>query len=180
MQLKTAILAKRRWKKLLQKNKNPHATRLTHGETGTRLYNIWSSMKQRVKNPNAINYKIYGGNGIFLCPEWDIHENFREWALQNGYSDNLSIDRIDGTKGYFPDNCRWVTMKVQQNNRCNNHIITFQGKTMTLSLWANSIGIPVKTLSRRIVDKKWSIERALTTPLQTSKSHKHIQKEGAK
>lgn len=106
-----------------------------------------------------------------VCEDWMKYENFKNWAEQNGYSEELSIDRIDGSKGYSPENCRWVSMKVQQNNRCNNHLISFGGKTMTLSMWAEEIGIPVKTLSRRIVDNGWSVERALTTPLNVSKSH---------
>lgn len=164
--------------KLSQKNKNSHATRTTHGDTGTRLYSIWSAMKQRTCNKNTVNYSLYGGKGISVCDDWKSYKNFKKWSIENGYSKELTLDRIDGNKGYCPENCRWVSMKVQQNNRCNNHNISFCGKTMTLSMWADEIGIPVKTLSRRIVDKKWSIERALTTPLDLSKSHSKHRRPG--
>lgn len=87
---------------------------LTHGMANTRLYGIWSKMKGRLVNPNG-NNKCY--HGITLYPVWESFEPFRDWALANGYSDNLTIDRIDGTKGYEPTNCRWVTNLVQSQNR---------------------------------------------------------------
>lgn len=145
---------------------SPHATRYRHGETGTRLYNIWSTMKARINNPKAINYHLYGGKGIKICDDWEVYESFRDWALSHGYAEAKTIDRIDGNGDYCPENCRWTTMKEQQNNRCNNHLITFNGITRTLSQWAESMNMSAKTLSRRIVDKHWPIEKALTTPLQ--------------
>lgn len=149
------------------RTRSPHATRLKHGGCGTRLYTIWLGMKTRTTNPKAINYNLYGGKNIKVCDEWKQFESFREWSLSNGYSDKLSIDRIDGDSDYCPENCRWVTMKEQQNNRCSNHLITFNGETKTMTQWAESMNISPKTMFRRIVDKKWPIEKALTTPLQT-------------
>ncbi len=152
-----------------------YATRLTHGDTGTRLYNIWSAMIGRCETPSAGSYKWYGGKGVSVCPEWrNSYVKFKAWAKENGYKSNLTIDRIDSGKDYCPENCRWVSMKEQQNNRCNNHIITFNGETHTLSQWAEKIGLAPKTLSRRIVDKHWSIEKALTTPLNLAKSNKGV------
>lgn len=78
-------------------------------------------MKQRCRDVKAINYKHYGGKGIRVCDEW--RENFQafyDWAMANGYRDDLTIDRIDTKKNYEPSNCRWATMKEQQNNRSNN------------------------------------------------------------
>lgn len=149
--------------------RSKHATRITHGGTGTRLYAIWSTMKQRTTNPNTVNYELYGGKGISVCSDWEDFQVFRNWAMANGYADGLTIDRIDGAGNYCPDNCRWVSMMVQQNNRCNNHSITYKGQTKTLSMWAREIGINPKTLSRRIVDKGWPIDMALTIPLQENK-----------
>lgn len=89
----------------------------THGDTKTRLYGIWMHMRKRCSNTNHHAYSLYGGAGITVCIEWEnSYENFKKWAIQNGYSENLSIDRIDGTKGYFPENCRWATQLTQARN----------------------------------------------------------------
>ena len=89
-----------------------------HGGEGTRLYRIWKGMRQRCYNPNIKNYANYGGRGITVCDEWrNSFEAFRDWALANGYCDDLSIDRIDNDKGYSPDNCRWATSQTQALNR---------------------------------------------------------------
>ena len=93
----------------------------THGKRNTRLYTIWKGMKARCGNPSATGFSNYGGRGIHVCSQWiNNFEEFYHWAVSNGYADNLTIDRINNDKGYCPDNCRWVTMKDQQNNRRNN------------------------------------------------------------
>ena len=138
-------------------------TRLTsHGGKGTRLYRIWEQMKARCNNQTTKQYKDYGGRGITVCAEWaNNFEAFRDWALANGYRDDLTLDRKENDGPYSPDNCRWATRKDQQNNKRNNHMITFKGETRTLTQWAELTGIPRTTLWDRLV-RGWSIERALT------------------
>lgn len=92
-----------------------------HGGCGTRLYRIWIGMKNRCYNPNAAKYKDYGGRGITICAEWkNDFPAFRDWALSHGYTDALSIDRIDVDGNYEPSNCRWATAKEQRHNRRDN------------------------------------------------------------
>lgn len=97
--------------------KNKKATYSLHGGRWTRLYKVWAGIKQRCTNKNEVCYKHYGGRGINYCDEWKNFKPFMEWALANGYKDHLTIDRIKGNLGYSPDNCRWVTRKIQAINQ---------------------------------------------------------------
>ena len=137
-----------------------------HGMRQTRIYNIWGLMVSRCTNPNTPCYNRYGGRGIELCSEWrDNFQAFYDWSIQNGYNDNLTIDRINNDKGYSPSNCRWTTRKVQANNTRRNHYLTYNGEKHTLAEWASAIGINPDTLARRI-SRGWDTEKAITTPLQ--------------
>lgn len=99
-----------------------------HSETKTRLYIIWGSMLSRVLSKNNYAYNLYGGRGIGVCDEWKDFVQFRNWAMENGYADNLEIDRINNDGNYEPNNCRWVTRSVQcQNKRCGPNKTGYKG-----------------------------------------------------
>lgn len=133
----------------------------THNMSRTLLYKKWASMKSRCNNPKDPSYKSYGGKGLTVCAEWnDSFENFYEWSIKNGYEDGLTIDRINNSKGYFPENCRYVTYKEQNRNVCRNHLIAFNGKTQCLVDWANELGLSKSCLQGRI-KKGLSIEQVL-------------------
>ena len=140
-----------------------------HGYSKSRIHNIWLMMKQRCYNPKYPQFKDWGGRGITICDEWlGEHgaENFIKWAKENGYADNLEIDRKNNDGNYCPENCRWATRKEQANNKRCTHLITFNGKTQSIKQWAEEIGINYGTLISRIEDYGWSIEKALTTAVQ--------------
>lgn len=118
-----------------------HKISKNYGESGTRIYRIWGNIKRRCNNKNDKSYHNYGGRGINLCNEWKNFIVFKTWAFNSGYSEKLTIDRIDNNKGYYSENCRWTTMKEQQNNKRNNHLITINGETKTLTQWSDLSGI---------------------------------------
>lgn len=121
-----------------------------HGQTGSKLYWIWSGMLQRCTNKNNKGFHLYGGRGIKVCEEWSNgFEAFYKWAMANGYSEGRSIDRIDGRGDYCPENCRWVDATTQSNNRRCNIVITRNGETHTLGEWARIKKLPYKTLLAR-------------------------------
>lgn len=133
----------------------------THGMTKSRLYGEWRGMKERCTRASHPSYPNYGERGITVCQEWsDSFEAFRDWALSNGYRDDLTIDRIDNDGNYEPGNCRWITLKEQQRNRRNNRLITHDGRTQPMKQWAEEKGIPCNTLRARL-NRGWPIDRAL-------------------
>lgn len=121
--------------------------RIKHGCSPKRLYLIWTEMKRRCFSPNCRSYPNYGGRGISVCDAWrHSFSSFRDWALANGYAENLTINRIDNDAGYSPENCTWSTMKAQANNRRSSRIITFDGKSHTVAEWSDLLGVPYPTL----------------------------------
>lgn len=143
------------------KGNTKHGDNKRH-EKASRLYRIWCGMLWRC-NPKNKSKQSYATKGISVCNEWLDYTAFKGWAVENGYDDNLSIDRIDYNGDYTPENCRWVTPEVQANNKSNNHLITYDGKTMTLAEWARALGINYSTLRSRINRQHLNFEQALCT-----------------
>ena len=135
----------------------------THGDCGKRLNRIWHCMKQRTNNKNHEAYYRYGGKGIKICDEWsNSYVAFKNWASKNGYRPNLTLDRIENSKGYYPENCKWSTPKQQANNRTNNVIYTYKGITKTLEQWADEYKIDKLLVWKRVHRQGYTIEQALT------------------
>lgn len=132
----------------------------------SRIYDTYNNMKKRCFCKNCDHYKWYGEENKSICDEWlgeHGFENFAKWSMENGYTEKLTIDRIDNTKGYSPDNCRWVTMKENCRNKRNNHLITIGNDTKTLVEWCEIYGIPDSIVRARI-RIGWNEIKALTTP----------------
>ena len=138
---------------------------LKHGQSRTRTYQTWSDIKQRCLNPKNTNYLNYGGRGISMCSEWLAFPVFTEWALSNGYKNDLTIERIDNNGDYAPLNCTWIKKSRQIRNQRRNHRITYKGRTRILVDWAKEKGLKKATLTSRI-RHGWSVEKALTLPTQ--------------
>lgn len=159
----------------LRQEKSSNAIRMLNTKQGAnnrtkrRLYLTWQSMRRRCSDPNHGAYLCYGGRGIKVCLEWENdYWAFERWAMLNGWHEGLTLDRIDNDKGYSPDNCRWATSKVQNNNQRRNVVLEYQGKRQTLTQWAEELGILVTTLYRRY-ERGWSVERMLTEPVHKRK-----------
>ena len=150
-------------------------THIKYGESRERIHNIWNLMLERCNNPEHRAYRNYGGRDIKVCDEWDHgiegYMRFKQWSISNGYTEDLTIDRIDNNGNYSPDNCRWISNAEQQNNKRNNVFVEYNGETHTASQWARIIGMPMNTLHQRL-RKGWSAERALTEPLKKSATSK--------
>lgn len=140
------------------------------GRSKTRLYRTYYSMLARCYNPHHVSYDLYGGRGIGVCQEWrDSYDCFAEWSLANGHDPSLpgklnSIDRIDPDGDYSPENCRWITMTEQADNKQNSVTITYNGETHTISKWSHITGIDYYTLYNRYMTLHWSAEETLNTP----------------
>lgn len=128
----------------------------THRESKTRLYRVWAGIKTRCYNSKSDNYKYYGAKGITMCDEWmDSFEAFKKWSVANGYDENAgiqmcTIDRIDNSKPYSPENCRWVDHVEQCNNQSKNKLFEYDGQIRTMAEWARFFDIKYTTLRARI------------------------------
>ena len=115
------------------KNKEDLLKALTkHGKRHTKIYSAWCRMKRRCSDKNIESFKYYGGRGISVCEKWkNSFSEFYDWAMANGYDDNLEIDRIDNDGNYSPENCKFSTRKEQVRNRSNTLYIIYNGKSIT-------------------------------------------------
>lgn len=124
---------------------------IKHKKTNTKLYRTWQNMKRRCDTKSSTSYKNYGGRGITVCDEWrNDFISFYNWAMANGYRDDLTIDRIDVNGNYEPNNCRWITKEEQANNKRNNRFIEYNGKKMTLIQWSKKKNIKRETIAYRL------------------------------
>ena len=127
-------------------------------------------MKNRCYLKTHHAYSYYGARGITVCDEWkDSFESFYSWAISNGYSENLTIDRINNSEGYYPGNCKWVTMEEQVNNRRSCIRITYNGETKNLMQWCKLLNLPYKLISQRMKLKNISFEEAISIPIKSKK-----------
>ena len=148
-----------------------------HNKCNTRLYTIFSSMKQRCYNKKHKEYDRYGGRGIRILSEWlNDFRNFYKWAMENGYKDNLTIDRIDNDGNYCPDNCRWITLAQQQQTKSTCRFYKIGEYTHNLTEWAKIFGIKYKTVNERI-NNGWDVLDALTIPINQKKLNKKYRKD---
>lgn len=150
-----------------------------HGHTGvngrSKTYRSWESMLERCYSKSSSSYKHYGEKGVSVCDRWNPREGggFNNFLEDMGERpERKTLERIDVNKNYCPENCKWATMKEQASNKRNTVMLTFNGKTQSITAWAEETGIPYATLKKRIGTYKWSVERALTTPNTIKVQHK--------
>lgn len=142
--------------------------RYLHGKCRTRLYKIFSMMKDRCYNPKSAAYSYYGGRGIAICSEWlDNFMNFYNWAMANGYKENLTIERKDVNGNYEPDNCEWIPQSEQSRNKTNCHYIEYKGEVKTLSEWSRELHVDrglVRKWEKVLGSGEKAIEYLLNSP----------------
>jgi hypothetical protein len=137
---------------------------LTHGKTKSRAFMSWSAMIQRCENPKAADFPRYGGAGVKISKEW--RESFAVFFSDLGERPlGKTLDRIDGSLGYYKENCRWATPEEQNRNRKSNRLLVFLGETKCAKDWAHAVGLPTDTILKRL-NNGWTIEETLTIPVQ--------------
>jgi hypothetical protein len=154
---------------------NGHRQLTKHGNSETKLYYVYSGMKQRCNNKNSHAYKNYGGRGIKICDEWTDFTVFQDWAIKNGYKENagLSIDRIDVNGNYCPENCRWTTIDTQSNNKRSNKYFEMNGECYSIAEWVKKLGGSSSLIHARL-RRGWSIEQALLRPVRKVEGNNEV------
>ena len=146
----------------------------THGLSKERLYYIWKDMRSRCQNPKQKEYGDYGARGISLCSDWENYLKFREWALSHGYRFDLTIDRIDNDKGYYPENCRWATRAQQNRNMRRNHHVIYRGKDYIVAELARKAGISKSVFLNRIMNEGFTVAEAVELPAMRGKNKRQL------
>ncbi|HUT44500.1 MAG TPA: hypothetical protein VMW95_09200 [Desulfobacterales bacterium] len=136
-----------------------------HGMNGKPIYNVHRAMLNRCNLETDYHYPGYGGRGISVCKEWMKFEPFYKWAVANGYSEGLTIDRVNNNGNYEPSNCRWTTYKEQARNSRNNRIIDIDGESLCVAEWGEKLGIKPQIISKRLF-RGWPERRAVLTPVK--------------
>lgn len=133
----------------------------------SKIYKCWQGIRQRCNNPKSDRFKDYGAKGISVCDRWRVFVNFLE-DMGQPPTPSHTIDRIDGTKGYFKENCKWSTPREQSANLKSNRLLTFNGETFNVREWARQTGIDRSTINGRL-RAGWPVEKTLTEPIQVKR-----------
>lgn len=158
-------MIRREWNGKLNNRGDKRGCTITHGFTNTRIYECWTDMKRRCYNPKNKRFRNYGGRGIKVCDEWKTDfRAFCEWAMVAGYSEELTLDRIDVNADYSPSNCRWATKKEQARNTTRNHYVEAFGEIKTIAEWSEIFGVPQDVIKDRLNKLQWCGEEAVSTP----------------
>ncbi len=145
-----------------EQKKRVSAANTKHGLEKHPLYNTWKNIKKRCNYINTSEYENYGGRGISVCEEWSNNfQSFYNWAINNGWSKELTIDRIDTNGNYCPENCRWANVETQMNNMTKNHYIEYNGDAYTLSTLSKHLSIPYNIVRYRLSNCKWTVEQLI-------------------
>ena len=151
-------------------HKTPHNK--THGESNTSLYRMWKGMIYRCHNEKNQAYKFYGARGISVCDSWHDYETFKKWVEETKPDDDYTIERLDVNDNYCPQNCIWIPMEEQANNRRSNVNIEYNGETHNLMQWCKLLNLNYKNVHNRIYKLGWSFEKAISTDIDKSKRNK--------
>ena len=144
-------------------NRTKPSNNITHHLSNSKIYTKYKGMKQRCLNKNSKSYKYYGGKGFSICDEWlgkDGFMNFYNWAMANGYSDELSLEREDVAKNYGPDNCKWIPQKFQAHNKTNSYVVD----GIYVAKEARKIGVVNPHIARERCKLGWDVKSAITVP----------------
>lgn len=155
-----------------QRNRGVKPPRYKHKKMDNlSLWYRWHGIKKRCRNERDERYHQYGGRGIKVCDEWlESFDNFAEWALSNGYAENLTLERIDVNGDYCPENCKWITPQEQAFNKRDTKWVDYKGEHIQLKVLCDRLGVTYDTVHDRIYKRGWSVEDAIERPSKRTDS----------